>query len=158
MGKMIEISAILHPTDFSDLSLQALGYAEFLARKVSAKLHCLHVVDDSYRYWLATDIVTAPVGPPVDELIARGRKQLDEFVAGHVGKDIETVKVVRPGRPFLEIIRYAREHSIELVVMGTHGRTGLKHVLMGSVAERVVRKSPCPVLTVRSPDHGFEMP
>ena len=155
---MINISTVLHPTDFSDLSLRALGYADLLARKLSARLHCLHVVDDSYQYWLATDIVTAPVGPPVEELIARGRKQLDEFVARHVGEDVEIVKVVRPGRPFLEIIRYAREQSIELVVMGTHGWTGLKHVLMGSVAERVVRKSPCPVLTVRSPEHGFEMP
>ena len=62
------------------------------------------------------------------------------------------------GTPFLEIIRYAREHEIDLIVMGTHGRSGLGHVLIGSVAERVVRKSPCPVLTIRPGGHEFVMP
>jgi len=155
---MIEIPAILHPTDFSDLSLHAMEYAQLLARKLSAALHCLHVVDDSYRYWLATDVIAAPVGPPLDQLLTAGQKHLEEFAARHVPGDLPVVRDVRPGQPFLEIIRYAREHAIGLIVMGTHGRTGLKHVLLGSVAEKVVRKSPCPVLTVRPPEHRFEMP
>ncbi len=62
------------------------------------------------------------------------------------------------GRPFLELIRYARREQMDLIVMGTHGRAGLSHVLMGSVAEKVVRKSPCPVLTIRHPDQRFQMP
>ena len=62
------------------------------------------------------------------------------------------------GTPFVEIIRYAREHEIDLIVMGTHGRGLIAHVLMGSVAEKVVRKAPCPVLTVRHPEHEFVMP
>ena len=65
---------------------------------------------------------------------------------------------VRTGVPFLEIIRYAKELEIDLIVLGTHGRTGLAHVLLGSVAERVVRKSPCPVLTVHPKGHQFVMP
>ena len=66
-------------------------------------------------------------------------------------------RIVR-GRPFVEIIRYAREKKIDIIVVGTHGHSGLTHILMGSVAEKVVRKSPCPVLTIRHPDHEFEMP
>ena len=62
------------------------------------------------------------------------------------------------GHPSLEIIRYAKDHEIDIIVMGTHGRTGVGHMLMGSVAEKVVRKAPCPVLTVRHPDHEFVMP
>ena len=66
--------------------------------------------------------------------------------------------VFREGEPFVEIIRRARKDSVDLIVMGTHGRTGLDHVLFGSTAEKVVRKSPCPVLTVRLPGRRFSMP
>jgi nucleotide-binding universal stress UspA family protein len=72
--------------------------------------------------------------------------------------DYTVLRNVRHGSPFLEIIRYAKELDIDLIVMGTHGRTGLAHVLLGSVAEKVVRKAPCPVLTVRHGEHKFEMP
>ena len=72
------------------------------------------------------------------------------------GKSI--VRVCRQGTPFLEIVRYAKDREIDLIVLGTHGRGGLAHVLLGSVAERVVRKSPCPVLTVRPTEHQFVMP
>ena len=69
-----------------------------------------------------------------------------------------TLTKVLNGVPFVEIIRYARESEMDLIVMGTHGRTGLGHLLIGSVTERVVRKSPCPVLTVKHPEHEFVMP
>jgi nucleotide-binding universal stress UspA family protein len=72
------------------------------------------------------------------------------------GKSI--IRVIRQGPPFLEIVRYAKETAIDLIVIGTHGRTGLAHVFMGSVAEKVVRKSPCPVLSVRHPEHEFIAP
>jgi len=62
------------------------------------------------------------------------------------------------GSPFVEIVRYARTHDIDLVIMGTHGRGPIAHMLMGSTAERVVRKAPCPVLTVKHPEHEFVMP
>ena len=68
------------------------------------------------------------------------------------------VRELRKGSPFLEIVRYAKDKNIDLIVLGTHGRSGLSHVLLGSVAERVVRKAPCPVLTVRHPEHEFVMP
>jgi nucleotide-binding universal stress UspA family protein len=92
------------------------------------------------------------------ELKAIAEKALAEIPdpAWAAGKSI--VRVCRQGTPFLEIVRYAKEHEMDLIVLGTHGRSGLAHVLMGSVAERVVRKSPCPVLTVRPTEHQFVMP
>ncbi len=155
---MAEIRKILHATDFSDLSAWALDYAILLAEKCSAEFHCVHVVDDSYRYCLALDATTIPAGPPVEQLVEAARKQMDELVAKKVLADRAVVRQVLQGRPFVEIIRYARAKKMDLIVMGTHGRTRLSHVLMGSVAEKVVRKSPCPVLTVRHPEQEFEMP
>jgi len=148
---MIETSALLYVTDFSDLSLHALEYAQFLAKKMGAKLHVLHVVDDSYQYWIATDMIAAPVGPPIEELMGKADEMLGQFVTNNLGQDIEVTRAIRHGRPFAEIIQYAKEQSIGMIVMGTHGRTGLKHVLLGSVADKAVHKSTCPVLTVRSP-------
>jgi len=84
--------------------------------------------------------------------------QMAQFVEKHLaGFPRLTAKVIS-GRPFVEIIHYARNMAMDLIVIATHGRSGLKHVLMGSVAERVVRKAPCPVLSVRSDEHGFVMP
>ena len=163
MGKiaratMAEINKILYPTDFSDLSAYALGYAALLAERLGAALHCIHVVDDSYQYWLSLEVTTIPAGPPVAELIDASAKQLDTFLADKVPPGVTVTKKILIGRPFVEIVRCARAEKVDLIVTGTHGRSGLSHVLMGSVAEKVVRKSPCPVLTVRHPDHKFEMP
>ena len=155
---MAEIKRILYATDFSELSAHALHYAAYLARKCDAQLHCLHVVDDSYQYWLSMEVTTIPAGPPVDELLAAARKQLDKFLAGNVPEGVAVKTKVLSGRPFVEIIRFARAQEMDLIVLGTHGRGGLRHVLMGSVAEKVSRKSPCPVMTVRDPEHTFEMP
>jgi len=155
----IKITKVLYPTDFSQLSLHAMRYAEYFAEKLSAELHCLHVVDDSYQQvWLMTEMPSVPVGPPIEEMLAAGQRQLDDFLKDHLSRNVRCIKVVRRGRPFLEIISYTRREGIALIVMGTHGRTALRQALMGSVADKVVRKSPCPVMTVRAPGHGFEMP
>jgi len=154
----IRISNILHPTDFSDLSVHALHYAAHLAGRLQARLHCLHVVDDSYQYWLAADIAAMPIGPPIEEVMTSSKDQLAAFIERHLGPGIDCDKVIRRGRAFLEIINYAKEASVDMIVMGTHGRTALSQMLMGSVADKVVRKAPCPVVTVHSPGHQFEMP
>lgn len=155
---MIEIRNILHPTDFSPLSLHALEYAKFLAESTSARLHCVHIVDDALQYWMSTDMMAAPIAPPLDDLVAQATEHMKSFLSEHL-EDMGKVQwEIRTGRAFVEIIRQARAKEADLLVMGTHGRTGISHVLMGSVAEKVVRKSPCPVLTVRSPEHDFEMP
>lgn len=156
---MLKFERILFPSDFSDLSLHALGHARSLAETYGAELHVIHVVDEAYQYWMAMGPNSLPVGPSPEELVAASTHEIEKFVKEHLGDSPLRVKTqVLVGRPFMEIIRYARENNIDLIVLGTHGRSGLKYALLGSVAEKVVRKSPCPVLTIRHPDHAFEMP
>jgi universal stress protein A len=150
---------ILFPTDFSELSLDAFEYAKNLAEICGAELHVLHVVDEAYQYWMALGPNSLPVGPSPEEMIAASTQEIDKFVQEHLGgTSLQVRSKILVGRPFMEIIRYARENQIDLIVLGTHGRSALKHVLLGSVTERVVRKSPCAVLTVRHPAHDFVMP
>ena len=156
---MIKLERILFPFDFSDLSLHALTYAKSFAESYGAELHIVHVVDEAYQYWMAVGPNTLPIGPPPEELVAASAQELEKFVQEHLAGSSLTIKTkALIGRPFMEIIRYARDNNIDLIVLGTHGRSALKHALLGSVAERVVRKAPCPVLTIRHPEHGFVMP
>lgn len=153
------IKKILFPTDYSETSLEALGHAKALAAVFDAELLCIHVVDEAYQYWSSMGPESIPVGPPMEELLALGKSRMEKFRATHLAdlkKPVTSAVVL--GRPFMEIIKYAREHGVDLIVMGTHGRGALAHVLLGSTTEKVVRKAPCAVLTVRSGTHKFEMP
>jgi nucleotide-binding universal stress UspA family protein len=156
---MIKLSRILVPSDFSDLSIHSMLYVKSFAAAYRAEVHVLHVVDEAYQYWMALGPNSLPIGPPPEELVSGSRSELNRFVETHL-HDVSgaVVKEVVLGRPFLEIIRYARHKSIDLIIMGTHGRSGLTQALLGSVAEKVVRKAPCPVLTIRHPQHEFVMP
>lgn len=156
------VSKILYPTDFSERSLAALPLAVDLAGRYDAELHCLHVVDVPEGF-LLEDAYMLPViteyQPDYGKMRQAAKTRLDEFVAQHMPDQRDTVrKAIVVGKPFAEIIRYARENSIDLIVMGTHGRSALGSMLLGSVAERVVRKGPCAVLTVRHPEHRYEAP
>jgi universal stress protein A len=147
---MIDLKRILVPVDFSKYSDHALRYACALARRFAAELHLLHV----------TDPLKGPgyLPPPeewVEDLQQRARSELERIPGPDLGKDLNVHREIRSGFAFAEIVYSAREKSVDLIVMGTHGRSGLAHVLLGSVAEKVVRKSPCPVLTVRHPEHEF---
>ncbi len=155
----IQFERILFPTDFSELAQSALDYAKKLTDTFSADLHCLHVVDDAYQYWSAMGPESIPVGPPPEDLLELGRSRMEKFRELHLA-DLKTDPIthVSMGRPFSEIISYARDHKIDMIVMGTHGRGAIAHVLLGSTTEKVVRKSPCAVLTVRAEDHEFVMP
>jgi len=156
---MIQLKRVLFPTDFSELSLHALKYAVSFAQSYKAELHVLHVVDEAYQYWMAMGPSSLPVGPPPDELVDLAKKELARFIEEHVAKSgVALVSEASMGRPFMEIVGYAKDRKIDLIVLGTHGRGGLRHALLGSVAERVVRKAPCPVLTIRHPEHEFVMP
>lgn len=156
---MIQMKRVLHPTDFSELSLVALRYAVSLAETFQSELHLIHVVDEAYQYWTMMGPETTPVGPPPDEMLKLSENELAKFAASHLAKfQFQIVREVAMGRPYLEIIRYAGEKGIDLIVLGTQGRGGLRHALLGSVAERVVRKAPCPVLTIREPGHQFVSP
>jgi nucleotide-binding universal stress UspA family protein len=83
---------------------------------------------------------------------------MSKFVTEETRKEVEVETAISQGTPFLEILKFAKDKEIDLIVIATHGRTGLRHVLFGSVAEKVVRKSPCPVLSIRHPEHEFVMP
>jgi nucleotide-binding universal stress UspA family protein len=155
---MIRLARILYPTDFSDLSLVALKYAKSFAEQYHAQLHCLHVVDEAYQYWMTMGPEGVPMGPDIHQMLDIAERQMKEFVAEHIEDHPRIISRVITGKPFVEIIRYAREEEIDMIVIATHGRSGLKYVMLGSVAERVVRKAPCPVLTVRSGEHEFVLP
>jgi nucleotide-binding universal stress UspA family protein len=150
---MIKLERILIPTDFSGHSKQAGKYACELAKRFTAELHLLHVVEP---------LILPESGGllPPDVIIGEERSQEELEKVKEPGFDHATrvIRKIKTGTPFVEIVRYARDNDIDLIVLGTHGRSGLIHALMGSVAEKVVRKAPCPVLTVRPEGHQFVLP
>jgi len=154
---MISIKTVLLPTDFSEYSKSALPYAADIARKYGAKLVLLHIFDEE----LLSPIFFETGGTAQEyfqRLQNRFEAAVEDFLTGIDTSEIDFEYELGNGTPFVEIVRFAKENGIDLIVIGTHGRTGISHALLGSVAERVVRKAPCPVLTVRHPEFEFEMP
>ncbi len=154
---MIQLKRVLVPLDFSNCSMQALKYAQELCQKFEADLHLLHVLE--------VHVTGAPqfgMGlalPDVQEESAEWAVKKMNALPGDDWSASRTVmRATAHGVPFVEIIRYARETQIDVIVTGTHGRTGLSHVFLGSVAENVVRQAPCPVLVVRLEGHQFVAP
>ncbi|HYV36929.1 MAG TPA: universal stress protein [Gemmataceae bacterium] len=154
---MIDLHRILVPTDFSQQSHNALKYAAAFADKFGAELYLLHVVQDLSLFLPDAISGTPPYLPPADQMMTVVRESLDRLAREQLAS-LKVHCLVREGPPFVEIITCARENDIDLIIMGTHGRGILAHMLMGSVAEKVVRKAPCPVLTVRDPEHEFVHP
>ncbi|HEV2970978.1 MAG TPA: universal stress protein [Pirellulales bacterium] len=157
---MIHIKNVLVPTDFSEPSDVALRYGKAFAESFQAALHLIHVLDESALVYPWT----SPDGTPI--ALGAARSEMENMVKDRLSKilsDAEREKYSARvstlcGSPFMEIVAYAKAQSIDLIVMGTHGRGPIAHMLMGSVAEKVVRKAPCPVLTVRHPEHEFIVP
>ena len=147
---MISIKNILMPTDLSDYAGYALNYAREFASTYGANLHLLHVLD---LYWLGSGTVIANALPQYQQ---DKQDQLNAIKSEIEGVDVKAT--VATGVPHVEIVRYARDHDIDLIVLATHGRTGISHALIGSVAEKVVQMAPCPVLTVKHPEHEFVLP
>jgi nucleotide-binding universal stress UspA family protein len=147
---VVEIRRILAPTDFSAHAENAVRYACGLAERLGAELHLLHVL--SAIVPTGPDPLFAPVLPPESfrELEEASRRALETLLDPSWGSPRALKVAVRWESPVEGIVEYARESAIGLIVIATHGRTGLSHVLLGSVAERIVREAPCPVLTIRS--------
>jgi nucleotide-binding universal stress UspA family protein len=118
----------------------------------------LHVLQDLVAMVPEPGMAFAMPGDYLKDLREGSKRAMAELAKTGLAAGVRVVQETREGPPFLEIVRYAQEGDIDLIVMGTHGRTGLAHALMGSVAEKVVRKAPCPVLTVRHPEHEFVKP
>ncbi|PYR46782.1 MAG: universal stress protein [Acidobacteria bacterium] len=152
---MIALKYILVPTDFSETSDVAVRYGVALARAFKAKLDLLHVIHEGFAAELA--VPTLPLGL-LDGMQNDARDRLAKILTEHEQKELRSESVLRQGAPDLQIVGFARERDVDLIVMGTHGRSGVAHILMGGVAEKVVRKAPCPVLTVRHPEHEFVIP
>ncbi len=146
---MITIRCILVPTDFSDCATRAVRYAAELADKFNAELILLHVVPDSV---LALPDAVMPTPAPMADLnalTAAGKSGLTNLIAALQLESRNPRTEVRLGSPEQEIVTAATDLHADLVCIATHGRSGLARVLLGSVAEMVVRHAPCPVLTVR---------
>jgi nucleotide-binding universal stress UspA family protein len=156
---MITLKNILVATDFSEPSDAALMYGRELASRFGATLHVLHAVQNIYIGMLGAENYAA-IAPDLQQQIEDdARRRVDELVVASDKSRPETVKaIVTSSSPALSIIDYAKDHDIDVIVMGTHGRGALAHLVMGSVAERVVRMAPCPVLTVRHKEREFVRP
>jgi nucleotide-binding universal stress UspA family protein len=141
-----EVRTILVPIDFSECSLEALQYSVVLARAFSARVVVLHVIDVSVRYGL--DAIPVPL--PSAEITAKVAERVEEWVQRVARQGIEVAWHIELGVPFTEIRAAIDRHRADLVVMGTHGRRGVGHFMLGSVAERIVQRAPCPVLTVKA--------
>ena len=153
---MSRLNRILAPVDFSEFSDVALRYATEFAVRFDAELHLLNVIQNPTFLSPDPTLLTGAIGEFSEQLADFARKKLDEIELPF--EPSRQQRTIREGAPVVEIVRYARENQIDLIVLGTHGRSGLSHVFLGSVAENVVRKAPCPVLTVRHPQHEFVMP
>jgi nucleotide-binding universal stress UspA family protein len=155
---MIALKNILVPTDFGPPSQVALVYGRHFARQFGATLHVLHSVESVMLPGGAE--VPMPAVQQVEKgLMEVGQRQMATALTEDDRKTLPVVEVVRQAPAAAsDILEYARANHIDLIVMGTHGRGAIEHLLMGSVAERVVRRAPCPVLTVRSPERDFVQP
>lgn len=144
----MNVKNILVPVDYSHSGDAAMAYAVSLAKEYEAEIHLVHVYEQPFAY-VDGGFASAPL-PEVNPVDMESEKaKLNEV---NPGAGIEFRREFIVGSPADELVNYAKEHAIDMVVMGTHGRTGLGRLLMGSVAEAVVRRSPCPVLTIKQPE------
>jgi nucleotide-binding universal stress UspA family protein len=156
---MIAIKKILVATDFGPASDTALAYGRALALQFNASLHVLHVME-SAAMTAATEYGFS--GLPIEyqlEMEAAAQQRTAQLLTDADLRELSaTAVVVRHNTPAAAIVDYAQTNGIDLIILGTHGRGALAHLFMGSVAERVVRTAPCPVLAVRHPEHEFLAP
>ncbi|HLG29040.1 MAG TPA: universal stress protein [Candidatus Brocadiales bacterium] len=150
--EVVALNKILCPYDFSESSSHALRYAIEFASAYKAKLYLLHVFDIRV---LDYGEPIYGISIPTKDAIGTIKTELANSIPEKVKNELQVETIVVSGVPFYEIIKFANENGIDLIVMGTHGRTGIAHILLGSVAEKVVRKASCPVLTVRHPGQEF---
>lgn len=149
-----DIKKVLVPIDFSDYSKSALKYAAEFAQKFSAEMFLVYVVEpviyppDFSMGQIAIPSVNA-------EWDIKAKEELDKLAASEIPDTVKVKAIIKTGKPFLEIIETAADENVDIIIIATHGHSGMEHILFGSTAEKVVRKAPCPVLTLREPIKGF---
>jgi len=152
---MTDIKRILVPIDFSDYSINALKYAIGFAKNFDAEILLTYVVEP---FVYAADFTMSQAAiPDVDsDTRERAYNELKKLVVEEIHEELPSEIIIRNGKPFMEINDLATEQNVDLIIIATHGHTGVEHLLFGSTAEKVVRKAPCPVLTLREPIKGFK--
>ncbi len=149
-----DIKKVLVPIDFSDYSKSSLRYAVNFAKQFNAEIHLIYVVEPVI---YPPDFSMGQIAiPSVNvEWNERAREELKKLAKTEIPEGVKVKTILKNGKPFLEIIDTASEENIDLIIIATHGHSGVEHILFGSTAEKVVRKAPCPVLTLREPIKGF---
>lgn len=150
----LNIKKILVPIDFSDYSKSAFKYAQEFSRYFDAEIILIYVVEPMV---YPPDFSMGQIAiPTIDiELDKRAKEELEKLARNEIQPDTKFQIVIKTGKPFVEIIQTASELDVDLIIIATHGHSGVEHILFGSTAEKVVRKAPCPVLTLREPLKGF---
>lgn len=151
---MIQLNKILVPTDFSEPSRSALRYGAAFADQFGAAVHFLYAVEHPTQFGFSGIDVTELT----EELKTNADAKMEELHSMWAEYAFPVHKEIRVGNPAQVVVDYAKEIEADMIVMGTHGHGAVRHMLLGSVAERVVRMAPCPVLTVRFPEHEFVLP
>jgi nucleotide-binding universal stress UspA family protein len=149
---MIELRNLLLAVDFSDSCLKATEYAVALSNRFGATLHLLHVIEDPVVYLPMFESYPLPTR---EQFETYAQDRLENWTSDSEVEGLKLELTWRHGAPHIEIVEYADDSKIDLVVMGTHGRGFAAHLLLGSVAEKVIRKAPCPVLTVHLSGRQF---
>ncbi len=144
----MKIKRILLPTDLSDASISAFKYAKSIAEKYGASIYVLHVLENIPPVLAihTLDLTAERVEKNMEE---NAKRQLEKIVKENLKTKNKVQLFIRKGVVSDEIIKFVDEKKIDLIVMGTHGRTGIEYTLLGSIAEKIVRKAKCPVLTVK---------
>lgn len=150
----MKINKILVPIDFSDYSKSALRYAVNFAKLFNAEILLIYVVEPVI---YPPDFSMGQIAIPTvaTEFDERAREELNKLAKNEIPQEIRVTTLIKSGKPFVEIIDTASEADVDLIIIATHGHSGVEHILFGSTAEKVVRKAPCPVLTLREPVKGF---
>lgn len=144
----MKIERILIPVDFSEYSKMALDYSIEFSKKFNSELILIYVIEPIV-YPSDFGLGQIPINQVDFEIQSKAESELKKLVEEKVPSELKASYVVKTGKPFLEIISAAKEYDCDLIIIATHGHTGIEHILFGSTAEKVVRKSPVPVLTVR---------
>lgn len=149
------IKKVLVPIDFSDYSKSALRYAVSFARSFNAEIILIYVVEPII---YPPDFSMGQIAMPTinTDWDTRAKEELDKLAKNEITSNGKVKTIIKTGKPFAEIIETAKEEDIDLIIIATHGHSGVEYILFGSTAEKVVRKAPCPVLTLREPIKGFD--
>ena len=150
----LSIKKVLVPTDFSDYSKSALRYSVNFAKVFDAEIILVYVIEPVI---YPPDFSMGQIAIPAvnAEWDQKAKEELDNLAKNEIPSGVKVQTIVRTGKPFVEIIDTATGEDADIIIIATHGHSGVEHILFGSTAEKVVRKAPCPVLTLREPIKGF---